>query len=171
MVMACCWTEVLTGLYLDQEMINERYNETNWFIPRWKKKYPQSLSSFNGYATKMPKFLCSCFLLTIPLTTDWLLFCFVFCSSDMVNTLTSQKSIFPCFMYVNYSSDVTSIAAVAMRIVLILQQSWFKVISYIFTEEKSGLQVLIILVKIVCDTLPRNAVNLHQRLIFLLIIF
>lgn len=75
-------------------------------------------------------------------------------------------------MYVSYSSVVTSIAAVAMRIVLILQQSWFKVISYyIFTEEKSGLQVLIILVKIVCDTLPRNAVNLHQRLIFLVIIF
>lgn len=86
----------------------------------------------------------------------------------MVNTFTLQKSIFSRFSYIKYSS----IVAIAMRIVLILQDSWFKVITYyIFTKEKSGLQVLIILVKIVCDTLPRNQVNLHQRLIFLVIIF
>lgn len=55
---------------------------------------------------------------------------------------------------------------------MILHESWFKVITYyIFSEEKSDLQVLIILVKIVTDTLPRNPVKLHQRLIFLIIIF
>lgn len=49
-----------------------------------------------------------------------------------------------------------------MGIVVILQESWLKVITYyIFSEEKSGLQVLIILVKIVTDTVPRNSVKLH----------
>lgn len=74
--------------------------------------------------------------------------------------------IFFCYI------DATSIAVIAMGIVLILQDSWLKVITYyIFSEEKSGLQVLIILVKIVPDTVPRNPVKLHQRLIFLIIIF
>lgn len=49
-----------------------------------------------------------------------------------------------------------------MGIVVILQESWLKVITYyIFREEKSGLQVLIILVKIVTDTVPKNSVKLH----------
>jgi len=59
-----------------------------------------------------------------------------------------------------------------MGIVLILQESWLKVITYYISSEwKSGVQVLIILVKIVPDTMPRNPVKLHQRLIFLIIIF
>lgn len=74
--------------------------------------------------------------------------------------------VFFCYIH------VSSIAVIAMGIVLILQESWLKVITYyIFNEEKSGLQVLIILVKIVPDTVPRNPVKLHQRLIFLIIIF
>lgn len=59
-----------------------------------------------------------------------------------------------------------------MGIVVILHESWLKVITYyIFSEEKSGLQVLIILVKIVTDILPKNPVKLQWRLIFLIIIF
>lgn len=74
--------------------------------------------------------------------------------------------IFFCYI------GASSIAVIAMGIVLILQESWLKVITYyIFNEEKSGLQVLIILIKIVPDTVPRNPVKLHQRLIFLIIIF
>lgn len=68
--------------------------------------------------------------------------------------------------------DATFLAVIAMGIVLILNKSWLKVITYyIFNEEKSGLQVLIILVKIAPDTVPRNPVKLHQRLIFLIIFF
>lgn len=68
--------------------------------------------------------------------------------------------------------DATSLAVIAMGIVLILNKSWLKVITYyIFNEEKSGLQVLIILVKIVPDSVPRNPVKLRQRLIFLIFFF
>lgn len=74
--------------------------------------------------------------------------------------------IFFCYI------DATSLAVIAMGIVLILNKSWLKVITYyIFNEEKSGLQVLIILAKIVPDTVPRNPVKLRQRLIFLIFFF
>lgn len=59
-----------------------------------------------------------------------------------------------------------------MGIVVILHEGRLKVITYyIFSEKKSGLQVLIILVKIVTDTVSRNLVKLHQKLIFLIIVF
>lgn len=161
--------------YWDQETINGRYNENEQAHSRVAKKIPpknwevllisMQLKCQNFHAS------LSCWQYHSQLT-DHNFFFFEFWHGKHLYLTKIYLSVFyVCQIFFCYI-DATSIAVIAMGIVLILQESWLKVITYyIFSEEKSGRQVLIILVKIVPDTVPRNPVKLHQRLIFLIIIF
>lgn len=106
------------------------------------------------------------------LSADWLQFFFQFCHGKHVYLTKIYLYVFYICQIFSCYIDATCITVIAMGIVVILHESWLKVITYyIFCEEKSGLQLLIILVKIITDTVPRNPLKLQQRLIFLITFF
>ena len=165
--------------YWDQEMINGRCNENKLSHSHVGKKNQRTEKHHNikNWDILLISLLIKCQNLQVSLSC-WpyhnllTTFFFNFWHGRHLYLTKIYLSVFyTCQIFFCYI-DATSIAVIAMGIVLILQESWLKVITYYISSEwKSGVQVLIILVKIVPDTMPRNPVKLHQRLIFLIIIF